>query len=52
MDLSIILNQLGLLRITETTGTIVGSEDPLVEVPALRFTSINWLKIIVRGQNL
>ena len=29
-------------RITETTGTIVRvSEDPLVEVPALRFTSIN-----------
>ena len=29
-------------RITETTGTIVQvSEDPLVEVPALRFTSIN-----------
>ena len=29
-------------RITETTGTIVRvSEEPLVEVPALRFTSIN-----------
>ena len=29
-------------RITETTGTIVRvSEDPVVEVPALRFTSIN-----------
>ena len=29
-------------RITETTGTIVRvSEDPLLEVPALRFTSIN-----------
>ena len=40
-------------RITETTGTIVRvSEDPLVEVPALRFTSINLAENNRTGTNL